>query len=964
MYKMMVIIFLSWISLGWATDYYVDKNANGSNNGTSWSNAWESFAAIVWGSLDPGDFLYISGGSDSTIYYETLKVPAIQGTAANPITIIAGKYAPSSAGHSGRVIIDGSGGSLNWNILVGKVAGTPSYITIKGFKCRRALSAIKVEDYANAITIDSNYCYEFYGLAGVFVCGFTDGIDSTVIKNNTIITWVDQPNIGSAQTDGIYLCETVNTLITDNYIWIRNQDPFAHVDGIQTWYPKNIIVIKNNVLINDSVYSPEGGGMPLIVRSHLEEDGLPIIFYNNFCYMGGVWLEGANNGNVMDMHSGDLGNKAAPPTYILHNTIVGNGPQLHGVSFSYFGLDFDGTFVNNLVAQYGDGLGTINWYDAIGTSSTTDVDSVRNSLVWREWEANNPSALFGGSWTNGSTTNSNLDWSDWIALGGTGVNSQPLFVNNFGNEPDQGALRGYLQPGSPAISQGENAEWYINWLNATYNLEGEWALEWKDINGYDRDNHPDIGAYQYTGRGVDTIQPGVTGAILLDSITLKIMFSEALDETTAEDENNYSISNNIDIFNASLSGSAVTLQTTTHSPGSYIVTVVNVEDLAGNTISQSNTAEYSLLPPIPSDSLIMFLVEDVYGVIQEPGHTPLKTIDGLGALSGDPDSRWAAEPMPEELIFDLGSSRNVSKTKLSFYMWNLGRVYSYSTSISNDNNNWVTIVSQATSASNEEWTIDEFPAVDARYVKVLFINNTESDWAGLWEGEIWGIITSVADPVGVNLRSFLEGPYNDDAMLNDLSDQNLIPLTQPYYDTPWNYPGDESVSEIPNEVVDWVLLEIRSGIEISSIVARRAAFLVIDGTIKDLNGEPTVEFPEVSSGHYYVVVHHRNHLSIMTKDPIYLSESFELYDFTTSLDKAYGNQPMKQLAGGKFGLYAADGNANGNINRADNKNIWRKQNGSVGYKSGDYDMNGGVNIRDKNAKYKPNKGKNTGVPMN
>ena len=173
-------------------------------------------------------------------------------------------------------------------------------------------------------------------------------------------------------------------------------------------------------------------------------------------------------------------------------------------------------------------------------------------------------------------------------------------------------------------------------------------------------------------RGPDITPPEVTGATLLDSVTLVVNFSEALDETTAEDENNYSISNNIDIFNASLSGSKVTLQTTTHSPGSYIVTVVNVEDLAGNPIAQSNTAEYSLIPP---DTLIMFPVEDVEGVIQEPGHTPLKTIDGLGALSGDPDSRWAAEPMPEELIFDLGSIRTVCKTKLSFYNWNHGRVY-------------------------------------------------------------------------------------------------------------------------------------------------------------------------------------------------------------------------------------------------------------------------------------------------
>ena len=121
-----------------------------------------------------------------------LSVPAIQGTASDKITIIAGKYAPSPTGHSGRVIIDGTGsgsGPRAWNILVGKGSPSPmpEYITIKGFECRRAISAIKVENYANCITIDSNYCYEFYGIGGVWIGGYTDGIDSTIIKRNTIL---------------------------------------------------------------------------------------------------------------------------------------------------------------------------------------------------------------------------------------------------------------------------------------------------------------------------------------------------------------------------------------------------------------------------------------------------------------------------------------------------------------------------------------------------------------------------------------------------------------------------------------------------------------------------------------------------------------------------------------------------------------------------------------------------------
>jgi hypothetical protein len=230
-----------------------------------------------------------------------------------------------------------------------------------------------------------------------------------------------------------------------------------------------------------------------------------------------------------------------------------------------------------------------------------------------------------------------------------------------------------------------------------------------------------------------------------------VNFSEALDQATAENENNYSITNNINVLNASLSGSKVTLQTSPYSPGSYIVTVVNVEDLAGNPVDPAhNTAEYEYIV-LPPDTLVMLPVQNVEGIIIEPDHTPEKTIDGLGALSGNPDSRWAAEPMPEELTFDLGTDRIVCKTKLSFYNWNAGRIYNYSISVSNDHNNWITIVPPTTSTSNQEWTIDEFPAVNVRYVRVHFINNNQSNWAGLWEGQIWGNNPTLVDPPNNNL---------------------------------------------------------------------------------------------------------------------------------------------------------------------------------------------------------------------
>ncbi len=132
----------------------------------------------------------------------------------------------------------------------------------------------------------------------------------------------------------------------------------------------------------------------------------------------------------------------------------------------------------------------------------------------------------------------------------------------------------------------------------------------------------------------------------------------------------------------------------------------------------------------------------------------------------------------------------------------------------------------------------------------------------------------------------------------------------------------------------------------------------------DTDGHPGITFTGIESGEYYIVVFHRNHLAIMSKNPILLTDSTNLYDFTFSEDQSYGDQPMKALGNGKYGLYAADGNANGSINNSDYNSIWKKENGSAGYEKGDFDLNGGVTIADRNSKWKPNNGHVTRVPMN
>jgi len=738
-----VALFLSLSLPIYATNWYVYKNASGSNNGTSWTNAWKSFSNINWSSIKPGDYIYISGGTDSLVYSAPLQ-PNCSGNTVNWITITTGKYSPSPSGHSGRVIIDGNNHSQSAILFHDGSGSNPSYITIKGIETRNVYSGVyaNVDNFHRGIKIDSCMIYGFYS-AGIRLetgeVGYQN-MDSVFIENCRIVS----PNYIEGESDGIQVKGASRVFIHNNYIRIKNQHPTQHVDAIQG-YLGNGFVITNNILINDSVYSPEGGGIPIILGS---EGNNPVIIYNNFCYMGGVWMSGANWGGTLMTRWYD--HNPMPPTWILHNTVVSNGPRVRGVWLEY-STPTNTRVINNLIAQYApSSSNTISTFDN-STGSNLRVDSIRNNLYYRSWDSD---VGFAGSITGNGRTGTPSGWTDFVNnYGGTGVKGNPLLVSNIGHEPNQGTINGELKSGSPAINAGEDAEWYINYLNSTYNLKGR--LVWGDINGNPRDDTPTIGAYEYDA-GPDLTPPRVTGASLLDSVTLVVNFSEALDQATAENKSNYSITNNINVLNASLSGTKVTLQTSPHSPGSYVVTVVNVEDLSGNSITQNNTAQYILLPP---DTLMKFPIVAVEGIIIEPDHTPEKTIDGLGALSGDPDSRWAAEPMPEELTFDLGTIRTVSKTRLSFYNWNAGRYYDYSISISTDHNNWITIIPQRISVSNEEWTVDEFTPVEARYVRVHFINNNQSPWAGLWEAEIWGSGSIPVELISFN-ATYYDGKVN------------------------------------------------------------------------------------------------------------------------------------------------------------------------------------------------------------
>jgi len=749
-----LVLIISFLAFNTSNATIYYVSVNGTSSGNgSFNNEWDVQTAL--NNASAGDTIYFKQGDYNLNYFHIQRGGTSEG---NRVVFMAHDMANKPELYQ------------TGNVSSSFVRIYYDYVTIDGLKFYGHTSTAKyILDVRNDyVTIKNGY--------SEYRAGEAWAIDNTFChtsNNLRVINWdfnAAGHNLLNIQSSSTSNPSTSNNILIDgctfrNAQWHHMINIFPRTDDPNPVYIDSV-VIRNN-------YFHSSSGDALMSRWVRRFE-----IYNNVIVGAEV---GFNTGDSVPADTIDV-------VYgiIANNTFIGNGGNRAITNWYLNGLTvknniFYGDFYRDRYIKfkknYEGGSGLPIYRHTFDNNVYYQTDATQ---VW----------YFNGEYSTFSA------WQTVISGDPNSFNSTPTFIDFGGGDYT-------LQEGSVGVDDGTS-------MSSHYNTDKEGITRPQGADW-------DIGAYEFISRGGDITPPEVTAATLLDTITIKITFSEPLDPLTAQNISNYSIDNNITVLNATLLTDMVTLLTSPHTPGTYIVTVNNVEDLAGNVIDPSaNSANYEL----------------------------------------------------------IGSSN--------------------------------------------------------------FVN--------------------------INIKIILEGPYSSSQMKQDLNTLNYIPNNQPYNINPWNYTGNENINVIPPGVVDWILIELRSSTSASSIVARQAAFVTTDGLVFNVNGEPLVQFDGISTGYYYLVVHHRNHLSIMSKNLLHLSESSELYDFTLSQNKAYGIQPMKELDNGKFGLYSADGNASGNINNADNKSIWRRQNGSKGYKSGDYDMNGGVNIKDKNSRYKPNKGKNTGVP--
>ncbi len=210
----------------------------------------------------------------------------------------------------------------------------------------------------------------------------------------------------------------------------------------------------------------------------------------------------------------------------------------------------------------------------------------------------------------------------------------------------------------------------------------------------------------------------------------------------------------------------------------------------------------------------------------------------------------------------------------------------------------------------------------------------------------------------LELKLFLEGAYSTGSLMDiDLQTAvNVLPSVNPYGGIPWNHAAGESVTTqaaIPSNAVDWVLVELRDPVSFDWIQSV-AGFLLNDGTVVATDGSIGLAFNVVPSN-YHIIVRHRNHVDVMSNNPVSLTTGNNFYDFTDVNNIMNSNNQVVLLFGSTYGLHSGDVNADGIINVQDYNEYLNQSEGTTidVYTSSDCDLDGNINTSDFN-NYQPN----------
>lgn len=506
--------------------HYIDHAATGAGTGTSWADAWTSFASVNWNSFASGDTLWVSGGT----YVETVLCKRATGsTEADRSWIKTGAAHPTlSAGHDGFVTLQGffqlgdnSAGVCNWLTLDGEKDGEINwkieqsathgvgarYNNLEGITLRY-LEITGNGDANNEHGIATAGCGDDWLIEHCFIHGnYVDCINSSstgtafgqrVARNNILMLADDAFQVGGGWD--------IYDNIIDGSEKVEGPPLNFHPDGIQgvngyfRIYRNTFkecgqaifIEVANGVndmqhihIYNNLIYSTDGlGGVAILLRTKLPDDGSDHVWddikiYNNT-------ISNLNGVGIRFFHSLSGGGEVTIP--------VG-------------GIEIDNNIINFTTLSIGvDAPFTTSW--------TAGAWKLRNNIFYQS------GGLFSVQFQG--TTYTNIATLNALSDADSNINSDPGLTNYASDLT--------LVSGSPAIGAGRD-------LSSAFTT---------DYNNEARSGAWDIGAINYDAAPGDTTppspNPSTIASVTVNSATqITIIADTSVDAVSPPVEYNHSI---------------------------------------------------------------------------------------------------------------------------------------------------------------------------------------------------------------------------------------------------------------------------------------------------------------------------------------------------------------------------------------------------------------------------------------
>lgn len=204
------------------------------------------------------------------------------------------------------------------------------------------------------------------------------------------------------------------------------------------------------------------------------------------------------------------------------------------------------------------------------------------------------------------------------------------------------------------------------------------------------------------------------------------------------------------------------------------------------------------------------------------------------------------------------------------------------------------------------------------------------------------VVTIKIENTKVEIKALLQGSLfgtTNGIMRDDLRVNNVIPLTEPYrametagnsrFERPDFLTSEQTTNAIlsvtgNDAIVDWVFIELRDPANSSSVLHTKAALIQKDGDIVESFDGVTkaLEFKNLTKSSYYIAVKHRNHLGVMTAQPIVFSGVNPVFDFSTATPSQLWNfntildyDGFEQVldTSGKYAMWAGNTNADNKV---------------------------------------------------